>query len=166
MIAKSTGPDRPGHAEPGYYQPPKPVLRAAALMYAGAGLTAIGAAGDLFGVGGAVRASHPRATAVQLHASQNVLIVTLVSSALLEIGVWIFMARANRSGLRWARITASALCAIYTGYLGHVLAGSGSVAGQVVTGLIWLAGAGATFLLWRRESTAYFNAPVAPSPSG
>jgi hypothetical protein len=31
--------------------------------------------------------------------------------------------------------------------------------------LIWLVGLGATYFLWQRDSTAYFNAPAA-SPSG
>jgi len=156
----------PKPAEPEFLEPPRPLLLAVRLMYAGAALTALGTAADIASVGSAVRASHPHATAAQLHASGSVLVVALVAAALLEIGIWIFLARANRSGLGWARIAASVLCAVYTGYLAYQLAGSGPVAGRAVTALIWLAGAGAVFLLWRRASTDYFSAPTAPSPSG
>jgi len=147
-----------------YLEPPGSLLLAVRLMYAGAALTALGAAADVAGVGGAVRSAHPHATAAQLHASENVLVVAVVAAALLEICLWIFLARVNRGGLGWGRIAASVLCAIDAGYLAYVLAGSGSVAGKAVTALIWLAGAGAVFSLWRRESSAYFRAPIAPSP--
>jgi hypothetical protein len=39
-----------------------------------------------------------------LHATQNFLITVAIVSGLPEIGAWLLMARANRGGLKWARI--------------------------------------------------------------
>ena len=50
----------------------------------------------------------------QLHATQNALIAVAVVGGLLEIGAWIFMARANRGGLKWARIVATVLFGLGT----------------------------------------------------
>src|SRR5258708_36209111 len=103
-------------AEPGTPVPPEPprsVMIAVRLMYAGAALTAIGLVMSVVAVAtgeNALRASHKHATPAQLHATQSFLIAVSVISGLIEIGAWLLIARANRSGLKWARIAPTGRC--------------------------------------------------------
>ncbi|HEX6933142.1 MAG TPA: hypothetical protein VF162_13435 [Streptosporangiaceae bacterium] len=140
--------------------PPRPVVLAVRLMYAGAAVTAIGVVISVIAVitGGAdaLRAGHPHATAAQLHATQSALITTAVVSGLLEVGAWLFTARANRGGLKWARIVASLLFALGTANLVLRLVAGGGAVSLVYTLVTWLIGAGAVFFLWQRRSSAWF----------
>jgi hypothetical protein len=149
-----------GSAAPVRTEPPRPVLTAMRLMYAGAAITAIGAVISIIAVltgQDSLRASHPDATIAQLHATQNALIAVAVVSGLIEIGVWIFMARVNRAGLNWARIVATVLFGLATLNLILRLTGGGAVTNLAYTAATWLAGAGAVFFLWQREASAYFG---------
>lgn len=140
--------------------PPRSVVMAVRLMYAGAAITAIGVVISIIAVltgQDSLRASHPNATVAQLHATQNALIAVAVISGLLEIGAWIFMARLNRAGLKWARIVATVLLGLGTLNLILRLTSGGGVSNLLYTVLTWLAGAGAVYFLWQRESNDYFN---------
>ncbi len=150
---------RPESVTPVRPDPPRPVVIATRLMYAGAALTAIGLVLSAIAIATdekSLRASHPNATLAQVHATQNFLITVAVVSGLLEIGAWVFMARANRSGLRWARYVATVFLALGTWNLISHIIGSGTATNLAYTSLTWLAGAGAVFFLWQRESNAYF----------
>jgi hypothetical protein len=151
--AGSGAPDRP--------DPPRPVVLAVRLMYAGAAATAIGVLISVIAVitggEGALRADHPHATVAQLHATQNALITTAVVSGLLEVGAWIFMARANRGGLKWGRIVASVLFALATANLILRVVNGGGAANLIYTALTWLIGAGAVYFLWQRRASAWFT---------
>jgi len=141
-------------------QPPKPVVIAMRLMYAGAAITAIGVVISIIAVltgQNSLRATHPTATVAQLHATQNALVAVAVVSGLIEIGAWILMARVNRAGLKWARIAATVLFGLATLNLIFRLTSTGAVANLAYTAATWLAGAGAVFYLWQRESNAYFT---------
>ena len=145
---------------PAFRDPPRPVVIATRLMYAGAAVTAIGMVITIIAViidVDSLRVSHPGATPAQLHATQNALIVVAVVSGLLEIGAWILMARANRGGLKWARIVATVLFGLGTLNLIFRITGAHLSATNVAyTALTWLAGAAAVFFLWQRDSNAYF----------
>jgi hypothetical protein len=146
-------------AAPVYREPPRSIVIATRLMYAGAAVTAMGMVLTIIAIItglDSLRASHPNATVAQLHATQNALIATAVISGLLEIGAWILMARVNRAGLKWARIIASVLFCLGTLNLIVSITGHGSPTNLVYTAVTWLAGAGAVFFLWQRESSAYF----------
>ncbi len=112
------------------------------LMYAGAALTVIGTAADVIdvAVGGTagLRADHPHATAAQLHATLSALITSIVFSGLIEAALWLFMARANRSGVPWARIIASGLLAVSTVLLVTGFIGSSPATSKAFPSLIWL----------------------------
>src|SRR5258707_8220867 len=133
-------------AEPGTPVPPEPprsVMIAVRLMYAGAALTAIGLVMSVVAVAtgeNALRASHRHATLAQLHATQNFLITVAVVSGLVEIGAWLLMARANRSGLKWARIAATVLFALGTWNLISHIIGTATVTNISYTTLMWLVG--------------------------
>lgn len=146
-------------AVPVLAEPPRPVVLATRLMYAGAALTGIGLVLSVIAVAAgesSLRASHPHATQAQLHATQNFLITIAVVSGLIEIGAWIFMARANRAGLKWARIVATVFFGLGTlNLISHVI-GAGTTTSLAYTAVTWLAGAGAVFFLWQRQSSAYF----------
>jgi hypothetical protein len=140
--------------------PPRSVMIAVRIMYAGAALTAIGLVISVVGLATsekALRASHRHATLAQLHATQNFLITAAVVSGLIEIGAWLFMARLNRSGVKWARIVASVLFALGTWDLISHITGTATVTNLAYTALMWLVGLGAVFFLWQQESSAYFT---------
>lgn len=152
MAAEPVTPVRP--------EPPRSVMIAVRLMYAGAGLTAIGMVMSVVAVAtgeNALRASHRHATLAQLHATQSFLITVAVISGLVEIGAWLLMARANRSGLKWARIAATVLFALGTWNLIAHIIGTATVTNLAYTALMWLVGLGAVFFLWRKDSSAYFT---------
>ena len=140
--------------------PPRPVLVAVRLMYAGAALTALGLVISAIAVAtgeNALRASHPHATAAQLHATQNILITLAIVSGLIEIGAWLLMARANRAGLKWARIAATVLLALGTWSLVAHIAGNSTATSLAYTSATWVVGLAAVALLWRKDSSAYFT---------
>ena len=152
MAAEPVTPVRPAR--------PRSVMIAVRLMYAGAALTAIGMVMSVVAVAtgeNALRASHRHATLAQLHATQSFLITVAVISGLVEIGAWLLMARANRSGLKWARIAATVLFALGTWNLISHIIGTATVTNLAYTALMWLVGLGAVFFLWRKDSSAYFT---------
>ena len=154
-------------AAPERLEPPRSLSLAVRLMYAGAALTVIGTAADVIviAVGGtkALRTGHQHATAAQLHASLGVLITSVLFSGVIEAVLWLFMARANRAGLTWARIAASVLLGINTILLVTTVLHGGAVTLALFSGLTWLVGVGAIWYLWQRDSSVYFAAPAAPA---
>ena len=139
--------------------PPRSVVTAVRLMYAGAAVTAIGLVISVIAIATgekALRASHKHATLAQLHATQNFLITIAVVSGLVEIAAWLFMARANRGGLKWARIAASVLFALSTWSFVSHLFGAITIGNMIYSAAMWLVGLGAIFFLWRQESSAYY----------
>jgi hypothetical protein len=139
--------------------PPRSVVIAIRLMYAGAAVTAIGLVLSVIAIATgekALRASHKHATLTQLHATQNFLITIAVVSGLIEIAAWLFMARANRGGLKWARIVASVLFALSTWSFVSHLFGAVRVGNMIYSAAMWLVGLGAIYFLWQQESSDYF----------
>lgn len=140
--------------------PPRSVVNAARLMYVGAGLSAlvvivsVATAGSLRS---SILAKYPHYTAGQVHQAEVGSIATLVLFGLIAIGLWLWMARANRMGRNWARIVAVVLFVFNTlNLLGSFL--QVHAVGTVITaGLVWLVGLGAIAFLFNRESAAYFG---------
>jgi hypothetical protein len=93
------------------------------------------------------------------------IIITAVTYVVYVV-IWLLMARFNRAGQKWARIVSSVLFAISTLQLYETVASLHG--GEVITAAdiiiiiltiaTWAAGVGAIAMLWRTESTAYFNA--------
>lgn len=149
----------PGPARP---EPPRSVLTAVKLMYAGAVVNAISLIVTLTTVGNirsAVHRANPSWTPTQLHNFEKFFVVISVVSGVIGIGLWIGMALANKAGQSWARIVATVLFSIYTLLLLFGLSRAGVAGGSLVSLLIWLIGLGTIIMLWRRESSDYFNAP-------
>jgi hypothetical protein len=134
-------------------QPPKPVLTAVKLMYAGAGLEVLGLILNLIDAGKAGASG----------------IATGVGGAAIGVALWLWMAAANRAGKNWARITSTVFFGIdcvflLLGLIGlGALSAAGANMGVVVPALlvsivVWLVGLGSIVMLWRQESSSYFRA--------
>ena len=147
--------------EPVRPAPPPPVENAVRLMYAGAAISAISLIITLVTVGSLKTAIHnadPSLTATKLHSAEVAAVVVAIVFGLIGIGLWLWMARANKAGKNWARITATVFFGLDTL---SVLAGfrqAEPALSRAVSLLVWLAGLGAVVLLWQKISSAYFAA--------
>ena len=93
-------------------------------------------------------------------------IVQIILLTLVYAGLWVLMARMNRSGRGWARIVASVLFAVSTYSLYATVKSLHSGEYLAVVNIIsfvlavaeWICGLGAIAMLWRGESSIYFRA--------
>jgi hypothetical protein len=140
---------------------PQSVQNAVKLMYAGAALNAIEVILGLTTIGSlrsAIRSAYPHYSDSQIHGLQVALISGTVIFGALAIGLWLWMAWANGRGRSWARIVASALFALNTIGLLLQLTQPHALVGLVLATVVWLAGLGAIYFLWQRDSSAFFQA--------
>ncbi len=141
---------------------PDSMRNAIGLMYAGAAYALVYAIGVII-VAGAIISKHPaRATAGHVTVG-GVAALTVVLSVI-EIALWLGIARACRAGQSWARVTGTVLFGLHTlGFLG-VLVNSHPGLGltKVLTTLSWLIACGAVVFLWQRPSSAFFRRAAAP----
>jgi hypothetical protein len=148
---------------------PPPVLMAVKLMYVGAVLSAVAAIFTAATAGGlrtAILKGHPLYTTAQVHKAETSIVISAIVGGLLAVGLWIWMARMNGAGHKWARIVASALFAINTVDLLITISQASAITAVeanagvsiAVGALVWLAGLGAIVLLWRGESSQYMAA--------
>jgi len=153
-------------------RPPQPtsVRNAVWLMYGGAALSALSAILVLVlsstiknAVGKALRTANRNAvsqgkkplTLAQIHSVENATVIIFAVILLIAVGLWLWMAWANGGGRSWARIVASVLFGLNTIYL--VLSVTRAGLSVLFVALGWLLGLGAIILLWRKESSAYFQ---------
>jgi hypothetical protein len=145
-------------------RPPAPssIQNAVKLMYVGAALSALSFVIGLATIGSLksaiIKASNKPLTATQLHTAEVVGIATIVILGLIGIGLWIWMARANGRGKSWARIVAAVLFGLNTLGLLSAVARPNAIGTKIFDILSWIVGLGATFYLWRRESSEYYTA--------
>jgi hypothetical protein len=140
---------------------PQPVQNAVKLMYAGAALSAIEIIIGLTTIGSlksAIRSQYPNYSDSQIHTAEVAGIAIAVAIGAIAIGLWLWMAWANGRGRSWARIVASALFALNTIDLLTLVARPHSVISLVLAIVVWLAGLGAIYFLWQRDSSAFFQA--------
>jgi hypothetical protein len=138
---------------------PRSVLTAVKLMYAGAAVSVVGLVLSLATIGSvktALRSAYPHYTAAQLHGAEIVAISSVVVESLISVGLWVWMAWANKRGKNWARIVASVLFGLNTLLLLLTVGRPHSAVGLLYYALLWLIGLGAIVLLWQRDSSAYF----------
>jgi len=143
-------------------RPPAPasVLNAVKLMYTGAAVSTVSLVNSLADIGGtkdAIRKARPSLTATQVNQLNTFIITLAIVSGVLGIALWLWMARANSQGRNWARIVSTVLFVLATLDLFGVLSQPKTLLGLVFPVLTWLIGAGAVFLLWRGESSAFFK---------
>ena len=144
--------------------PPRPVKAAVLLMYAGAAVTAITLIVTAATVHSIETTMENKANYTSQQAHQ--LVVAAIVEAVVTLGLWLFMAWANRSGYSWARIVATVLFALNTvGLLLALLRGATAV-NLLFAVVVWLIGLGAIVLLWRKESSQYFATVSTRRPPG
>ena len=141
--------------------PPQSIRTAVLFMYAGAAMNAVEIVLGLITIGSLksiIRSRYPNYSASQIHAAQIAGVVGIVVVGAIAIGLWLWMAWANGRGRSWARIVASVLFGLNTISLLSQIARPHAVIVLLFEVLVWLAGLGAIFFLWQRESSAYFQA--------
>jgi hypothetical protein len=139
---------------------PTSVQTAVKLMYAGAALSLIELVVSLATVASlksAILKKFPHYTSAQVHSAETAIVAGVVIEAIIAIGLWLWMARANGAGRNYARITGTVLFVVYTLFLLVDLRRPTASVGLVFAALVWLAGLGAVIMLWRRESSEYFS---------
>lgn len=139
---------------------PQPVLNAVKLMYAGAVISTISLILSLTTTGSlksAIRKQYPHYDTSQVNHLYNQIITAAIISAVIGILLWLFMAWANGKGMSWARIVSCVLFAFNTIGLIAFFRQPETVISLVFEVLVWVAGAGAIWFLWRPESNSYFK---------
>jgi hypothetical protein len=147
--------------EPQRPVPPTPVLQAVKLMYAGAVVSAISLIITLATVGSLKTAIHnadPSLSASKLHSAEVAAVAVAIIFGLIGIGLWLWMAYANKAGKNWARITATVFFGLDTLSVLTSFRQAEPVLSRVITLLIWLIGLGAIILLYQRPSSEFFAA--------
>jgi len=137
---------------------PASMVTAVRLMYAGAVYALVWAVGTIVISASAIR-DHPLVSTSGDHRLAGV--VTLaIFVAVIDIALWLGIARACRRGRSGARVLGTVLFALHT--LGVLVAVVSSQAGlgsaKALTLLGWLIGLGAVVCLWQRPSSAFFAA--------
>jgi hypothetical protein len=142
---------------------PGPVRKATRYMLGGAAVTAVIGVFSII-----VAVADPRALNNGTQPTGGELgqaLVYYILTTLVFIAIWVLMARLNRTGQKWARIAASVLFAIATFDLyrgvNSLQGGQTILVLNVISFALavaeWICGLGAVALLWRSESSTYFN---------
>jgi hypothetical protein len=151
---------------------PQSVTRAVQVMYIGAAASLIGIIVDLltrhslrnYIVDHVTRNGKPL-TNTQVNDTYHAELAVLVVVGLIGVGLWLWMAQANKAGKNWARITSTVFFALDTlGAIGALAGGTlaGGAVERIYGIVVWIIGLAAIILLWQRTSSAYFKAGRAP----
>jgi hypothetical protein len=100
-------------------------------------------------------------TTSQVNSLATYYIVSTIIVGLIAIGLWLWMARMNTRGRKWARIVATVLFVLWS-YYTYVSIGETHGAATLITSTIivlvtWLIGLASLFLLWRPASSAFYS---------
>jgi hypothetical protein len=139
---------------------PSTVQNAVKLMYAGAAVSTVSLIVSLVDLGGtksAIRKARPDLTVAQVNQLNTFIITLAIVSGVVGVALWLWMARANGRGRNWARILSTVLFGLATLDLFGVLREPKTLLGLVFPVLTWLIGLGVVVLLWRKQSTAFFQ---------
>jgi len=145
--------------------PPASILAAARLMYAGAVVSALSLIATLATISQLRTALHnadPALSAARLHTAEIAAVIIALLVGLIGVGLWIWMAAANKAGKNWARITASVIFGLDTLAVIADFTRPEPLLNRLVSAVIWLIGLGVIALLWRRDSRAYYTASQGP----
>ncbi len=145
---------------------PQSIQRAVLLMRVGAGLSLLSIIITLLTrdslrsqVARALRKSSTTLTAQQVDTAVTVAVSIAVVVGLISVGLWLWMASANAKGRSWARIVATVLGALSVLSLLSSVAQRQMTTLNLVVSLISLVLAIVILvLLWRKESSAYYEA--------
>ncbi len=137
---------------------PGSMVRAVRLMYAGAAYALIYAIGFVAVVSNFVK-HHPDSAIARVGVAGTS--APLVFASLVEIVLWLWIARACRNRRKWARTTGTVLFGLHTLIVLGVAGNAHAVGGpaKLLTLIGWLIACGAVVFLWQRPSSTYFSAP-------
>lgn len=148
---------------------PASIAQAVKLMYVGAALSVLGILVTVL-MKGAIRDAVEKAsqnqstpmTPSQVDAAVNLGVVFAVITGIIGVALWLWMASANGKGRKWARVVATVLFVLSVlSTLSSLLQHPPALA--LVLNLVMLAlGAYILYLLYRPESTQYYEAQSAP----
>lgn len=145
---------------------PKSIDLAQKLMYAGAGLAVVNAIVTLLtadSIKDKVRDKlGSAASQAELDSTFSSFNTQAIVGAVIGVVLWLLMAKFNGDGKKWARIVATVLFVISTlSLLFNLMAGVATAPILLILVLTWLVGLGAIILLYKPESTQYYNAKSA-----
>lgn len=157
-------------------QMPRTVRGAFYCMLGGAALTVIGAGLIVSEVGtirSSLQADQPADSPVSINTLVDITVVVACVVGVIGLGLWVWMAFANKAGKNWARILGTVLFGVNTlsllggkagvyaysnnGSSTSSFSGSQTVLGQIVGWLTFAAGLAAIVLLWHKASGRYFK---------
>jgi len=88
-------------------------------------------------------------------------VVVAAISCVIQVAVWLWVARASRTGRNWSRVASTVFFGLYTVVALLVLIGyrhfAGGLIGTVLIAATWLIGGGSVLLLWQRRSGPFFK---------
>lgn len=155
------GQPEPGQLEPGQRpQPPSAILTAVKLMYVGAVLQFLFGLLDMLNSDGRrewLAEQNPDATAAELEALAATMTTTSVVVHVVSVGLWIWMAWANKRGRSWARVVSTVLGGLNIMFFGFG-ALMGGINASTVIGLISpVLAAVILYMLYRPESGEFYR---------
>lgn len=150
--------------------PPQPVRTAVRLMWAGAAISALAVILTVAQTG-AIReqlSGQQLPAGTDLDAVVSATIAVVVAIGVIGVALWALMAIMNRRGKAWARIVATVLGALNV--LLNLLTIGGAVGAtptlSLLMGVVSLVLAAViVFLLWRPESSRWYDAMSAKTPT-
>ncbi|MFY9933470.1 MAG: hypothetical protein WAK82_36230 [Streptosporangiaceae bacterium] len=135
---------------------PSSLSTAVRLMYAGAGYALVWAIGTIAVAASAAQNQPILAGTTDFRLGAVVSIVVLLT--VVEITLWLVIARGCRRGQSGARMTGTVLFGLHTlGVLDLLRAGSGLGGVKVLAVLGWLIACAAVVFLWQRRSSEFFQ---------
>jgi hypothetical protein len=146
--------------------PPQSIQRAVLLMRVGAGLSVLSILITLLTrdslrrqLASALRKNSTPLTVQQVDTAVTVAVIIAVVVGLISVGLWLWMASANAKGRGWARIVATVLGALSVlSLLSSVAQGQMTTLNLVVSVISVVLAIVILVLLWRKESSAYYEA--------
>ena len=149
---------------------PDSIRNAVRLMWAGAAISLISLIITLASLGALktqirdqLAKSNTNVTPDMVNTAYTIGIVAGVVGAVIAIVLWLWMAWKNGQGRSWARIVATVLAVINVlSTLYTVLAGTATVASGILAVINLILAVVIVVLLWRKESSAFYQASSAP----
>lgn len=138
---------------------PGTMVTAVRLMYAGAAYTLIYAIGFVAVISAVIK-HHP--DGAMARDGLGAIAIPVVLGSLVEIALWLWIARGCTNRRKGARLTGTVLFGLHTLGALAVLANSNAGIGLTkgLTVLSWLIACGAVVFLWRRPSSVFFATPA------
>lgn len=161
-------PQVPPSGRSGASQVPRPpsVQNAVRLMWVGAAITVISMILGFVTLGSLKSQIRDQLEAGGQDVTQNMVdagyafaIGSMIVGGVLGALLWLWMAWKNGQGRRWARIVATVFAAInLIGTISNIASKNATAASWIVQLIGLIVGIVVVILLWRKESSAYFNA--------